>query len=51
MAKAPTKAAYERSKFDKDRGVREGSKADMKRDAKGMAAMKAATAKKAGRKK
>ncbi len=29
---------YESSKFDKDKGVREGSKADMKRDAKGIAA-------------
>jgi len=51
MAKAVTKAAYERSKFDKDKGFREGSKADMKRDRKGMAAMKASVGKKAGRKK
>jgi hypothetical protein len=35
MAKGkPTKAAFERSKFDNDKGVKEGSKADQKRDAK-----------------
>lgn len=44
-----TKAAYERSRFDDDRGVREGSKADKARDRKGMAAMKSAIAKKRGK--
>jgi hypothetical protein len=29
-----TKMAFERSKFDNDKGVKEGSKADKKRDAK-----------------
>lgn len=33
MAKK-TKAAFERSKFDNDKGVKEGSKADMARDKK-----------------
>lgn len=33
MAKA-TKAAFERSKFDNDRGVKEGSAADKRRDKK-----------------
>lgn len=33
MAK-PTKAAFERSKFDNDRGVKEGSPADLAKDKK-----------------
>lgn len=33
MAKK-TKAAFEKSKFDNDKGVKEGSAADKKRDAK-----------------
>lgn len=33
-----TKAAYEKSGFDKDKGVKEGSPADMKRDARAMPA-------------
>lgn len=42
MAKV-TKAAYERSAFDKEKpGVKEGSKADMKADTAGMAKMKKA---------
>jgi hypothetical protein len=42
MAKNPfakgkgTKAAFERSKFDNDKGVKEGGKADMARDKKQM---------------
>lgn len=41
--KAPTKAAFERSKFDKERkGVKEGSKEDMKMDAKQMQSMRKA---------
>lgn len=40
--KRPTKATYERSKYDVEkRGVKEGSKSDMARDKKGMARMKA----------
>ena len=39
-------AAYERSKYDNDKGVKEGSKADKARDKVGMAKFKAAMAKK-----
>jgi len=42
----PTKAAFERSKFDKDKGVKEGSPADKARDAKQFPAFKKAVAKK-----
>lgn len=37
---------YEQSKYDNDKGVTEGSKADKKRDMKGMAKMKKAKGKK-----
>ena len=37
MAKG-MKAAFEKSKFDNDKGVKEGSKADMARDKKQMPA-------------
>jgi hypothetical protein len=40
MAKSKTKAAFERSKFDNDKGVKEGSKADLARDAKQFPAFK-----------
>lgn len=33
---------YEKSKFDNDKGVKEGSAADAKRDVKGIARFKAA---------
>ena len=47
MARAPKPpAGYEKSKFDRDAGVKEGSAADMRRDAKAipkfLAAKKAA---------
>lgn len=38
MARKPMK--FENSKYDNDRGVKEGSKADKARDKKEMAAMK-----------
>ena len=41
----PTKAAFERSKFDNDKGVKEGSKADLKRDKKQFPKFKAAVQK------
>lgn len=34
------KPAFEQSRFDNDRGVKEGSKADLKRDKRDMAATK-----------
>lgn len=39
------KNPYEDSKYDKDKGVKEGSKADMARDKAGVAKMKADYAK------
>lgn len=36
------KSKFEQSGFDNDKGVKEGSKADLKRDAKEKKAMKAA---------
>jgi hypothetical protein len=45
MKKPVTKAAYERSRYDNDKGVKEGSKADKARDKKGMEAMKKAKGK------
>lgn len=39
------KMKFEQSKFDNDRGVKEGSKADLKRDAKEKVVMKKAMAK------
>ena len=38
MATSKQKAAFEKSRFDNDKGVKEGSPADMKRDAKQMPA-------------
>jgi hypothetical protein len=38
MASAKQKAAFEKSRFDNDKGVKEGSKADLKRDKKQMPA-------------
>lgn len=49
--KRPTKAQFERSRFDNDKGVREGSPADKKRDKAEMKQMARSQAKKAGPKK
>ncbi len=44
--KSKSKAAFEKSRFDKDKGVKEGSKVDMARDKKQMPAfLKAGKAK------
>ena len=47
MAK-PTKAAFERSKYDNDKGVKEGSPADLARDKKQFPAFKKAQGFKGG---
>lgn len=40
--KLSTPKGYENSKYDKDKGIKEGSKADIKRDIKGIANFKKA---------